>query len=64
MEEGRRAEIQNALKALQKNYELQALDVPEDLCWLYGTFFEDYLHDVEICQDFACRSRERMQRLF
>lgn len=62
-EEGRRAEIQNALKALQKNYELQALDVPEDLCWLYGTFLEDYLHDVEICQDFACRSRERMAEI-
>lgn len=62
-EAGRRAEIQNALKELQKNYELQALDVPEDLCWLYGTFLEDYLHDVEICQAFACRSRERMAEI-
>lgn len=61
--EGRRAEIQNALKELQKNYETQALDTPEDLCWLYGTFLEDYLHDVEICQAFACRSRERMAEI-
>ena len=60
---GRRAEIQNALKELQKNYETQALATPEDLCWLYGTFLEDYLHDVEICQAFACRSRERMAEI-
>lgn len=62
-EEGRRAEIQKALKELQKNYETQDLAVPEDLCWVYGTFLEDYLHDVEICQAFACRSRERMAEI-
>ena len=60
---GRRAEIQNVLKELHKNYETRALDVPVDLCWLYGTFLEDYLHDVEICQAFACRSRERMAEI-
>lgn len=59
----RRTEIQNALKELQKNYETSPLDVPEDLCWLYGTFLEDYFHDVEICQNFACRSRERMAEI-
>ena len=60
---GRRAEIQKALKELQKNYETKALDTPSDLCWLYGTFLEDYLHDVAICQDFACRSREKMAKI-
>ena len=39
------------------------LAVPADLCWLYGTYLEDYLYDVEICQDFACRSRERMAEI-
>ena len=29
-----------------------------DLCYLYGEYLDDYLHDVEICQRFACRSRE------
>lgn len=62
-EQGRRAEIQEALKQLQKNYKTQALDAPEDICWLYGTFMEDYLHDVEICQRFARRSRERMSEI-
>ena len=60
---GRRAEIQKALKELQKNFETKELDTPSDLCWLYGTFLEDYLHDVAICQDFACRSREKMAKI-
>ncbi len=34
--------------------------MPEDLCYLYGTYFQDYLEDVEICQRFARRNREKM----
>ena len=34
--------------------------MPEDLCFLYGRYLEDYLHDVEICQRFARRNREKM----
>ena len=59
-EEGRKGEIQDALKKLRNDFETQDLLVPEDLCWLYGTFLEDYLADVEICQRFAKRSRELM----
>ena len=59
-EQGRRSEIQDALKELKNSFEVQDLLVPEDICWLYGTFLEDYLHDVEICQRFAKRSREIM----
>ena len=62
-EQGRRSEIQSTLVALAKEYEAKEPDVPEDLCWLYGSFLEDYLHDVEICQKFACRSRERMAEI-
>lgn len=51
------------MKQLKKNYKTQALDAPEDICWLYGTLMEDYLHDVEICQRFAKRSRERMAEI-
>lgn len=53
---GRRKEIQAALKALQ--WEDQPLTVPEDLCYLYGEYLQDYLHDVEICQQFARCNRE------
>lgn len=62
-EQGRRSEIQAALKMLEKNYKARMSDVPEDICWLYGTYLEDYLHDVEICQQFACRSREKMAQI-
>lgn len=61
---GKRSEIQSALKALKDSYETQSLLVPEDLCWLYGSFLDDYLHDVEICQIFARRNRERMAEIF
>ncbi len=62
-EQGRRAEIQNVLKELKQNFETQNLMVPPDICWLYGTFLEDYLHDVEICQAFARRNREKMAEI-
>lgn len=55
---GRRKEIQTALKAL--SWEEREATIPEDLCFLYGTYFEDYLADVEICQRFAKRNREKI----
>ena len=55
---GRRNEIQAALKALK--WEAREATIPEDLCFVYGQYLEDYLHDVEICQRFARRSRELM----
>ena len=62
-DDGRRNEIQAALKELAKEFEDQAPDVPNDLCWLYGDFLRDYLHDVEICQRFARRNREMMAEI-
>lgn len=62
-EEGKKSEIQTALKALEKEYKGKCPDVPEDLCWLYGSFLDDYLHDVEICQTFARRNREKMAEI-
>lgn len=59
-EQGRRNEIQEALKQLKwEVFEAEA-PMPEDLCYLEGKYLEDYLHDVEICQTFARRSREKM----
>lgn len=57
-EQGRRSEIQAALKAISWNK--RETTIPEDLCFLYGCYFEDYLHDVEICQKFARRNREKI----
>lgn len=58
--QGRRGEIQAALKELNSGFETRPLDAPLDLCWLYGTYLDDYLHDVAICQSFAMRNRERI----
>lgn len=55
---GRGKEIQEALKAISWNR--KEATIPEDLCFLYGTYLEDYLHDVEICQQFAKRNREKI----
>ena len=60
---GRRGEIQAALKQLKKQYDGRQAAIPEDLCFLYGTFLEDYLHDVVICQRFARRNRELMAQI-
>ncbi len=59
--QGRRQEIQAALEAISWN-QLQAT-MPEDLCYLYGQYLEDYLHDVVICQHFARRNREKMAEI-
>ncbi len=62
-EQGRRSEIQATLKALEAEWQAKCPTVPEDLCFLYGTYLEDYLHDVEICQRYARRSREKMAEI-
>ena len=36
--------------------------MPEDLCYLTGKYLEAYLHDVEICQQFARRNREKWRK--
>lgn len=61
--EGRRCEIQRALMELEEEYGDKTPEVPEDLCWLYGKFLEDYLHDVELCQQFARRNREKIAEI-
>ena len=59
-EQGRRSEIQDALKELKWKKETLHPDIPEDLCYLSGKYLDDYLHDVEICQEFARKNREKM----
>ena len=57
-EQGRKSEIQAALNEIA--WAKRETTMPEDLCYLYGSYFEDYLHDVEICQRFARRNREKI----
>ena len=58
--EGRRREIQTELKRLEGEWEAKEPTLPRDLCYLYDSFMEDYLHDVVVCQKFAERNRAKM----
>ena len=60
-EQGRKSEIQDVIKAIA--WEYRDCFIPDDLCFLYGEYLEDYLHDVEICQRFARRNREVMAEI-
>ena len=56
--EGRRSELQEVLKDLNRGFQAKEAEIPADLAFLYGSYLEDYLHDIEICQNFARRNRE------
>lgn len=60
-EQGIRVEIQAALEKISWNQ--RETTMPEDLCYLYGKYFEDYMHDVEICQRFARCNREKIAEI-
>ena len=61
--EGRRGELQEALKELNRAFQAKAAEIPADLAFLFGSYLADYLHDIEICQDFARRNREVIARV-
>lgn len=61
--QGRKNEIQAALKQLSWDKANKETTIPEDLCFLYGRYLEDYLYDAVICQAFARRSREKMAEI-
>lgn len=56
--QGRKREIESALKALA--WEARENTMPEDLCFVYGEYLDDYIHDEKICQEFARRNREKI----
>ena len=62
-EEGRKKEIQSTIKKMEKEWKEKSPTMPRELCYLYGTFMEDYLHDIDICQQFAKRNREKMAEI-
>ena len=61
--QGRRSEIQDAIKALKREFKAKSSEIPADLCFVYGKYLEDYLHDVHLCQEFAKRNREHMAKV-
>lgn len=55
--QGRRNEIQSAIKELHRKFSPNPLGIPKELCYLTGKYREDYLHDMKICQHFAAVNR-------
>ena len=62
-EQGRRSEIQSTLNQMAKEWKEKEPTMPRELCYLYDGFMEDYLHDINICQQFAKRNREKMAEI-
>lgn len=58
-EQGRMQEISTELAELKKKKE-QATVLPPALLPISGQNFKDYMHDIEICQEFARLNRERI----
>lgn len=57
-EQGRKAEIQKALKELEKEYKENKPILPNELCYLEGKYRDLYLHDMKICQEYASLNRK------
>lgn len=55
-EQGKTDIIQEEIKKIKANYD----GVNKDLLPLYGDDFQNYLHDMNICQKFAWENRERI----
>lgn len=55
--QGKRKEIQSAIKELHKNFNPNPLKIPKELCYLTDKYREQYLHDMKICQEYAIENR-------
>lgn len=60
---GRKEELQNMVKKLQKSFRPQKMDIPQGLCYVEGQIREDYLHDMRICQRWAKINRRLIVNL-
>ena len=61
-EQGRKQEIQKALKELEAEYKENKPNLPNELCYLEGKYREMYLHDMRICQTYATTNRANIAR--
>ena len=55
--EGRQKEIAQAIKTLKNT---KTTNVPKDLCYLEDDDFNDYIHDMEILENFAYWNRKQV----
>lgn len=60
---GKRKLIGGALKELKVQYDALTPSYPKDLCFLTGVYRDQYLHDMNICQEYATLNRETMANI-
>ena len=60
---GRKTEIKAKLAELEKDYKNKKSEIPHDLCWVYGKYFHQYMHDLGYCQEFARKNRETIAKV-
>lgn len=58
--QGKKNEIEKAIKELHRKFNPNPLGIPKELCYLTGEYRERYLHDMQICQRFAVKNRDEM----
>lgn len=58
--EGREKEIETAIKAISSNNESK---IPDTLCYISGTDFDDYIHDMNLAQKYAAKNRQTMAEI-
>ena len=51
--EGKHRDIENTIKILK----MQAPDIPKDLAYVEGKLMDDYIHDMDITQEYAYENR-------
>lgn len=59
---GRDKEIQSAIEDFKKSHISKPNDIPSELCYLTGQHRDDYLHDMQICQEYAVLNRSKIAR--
>ena len=62
-DQGKRSLIQVALKELKNQYECLQPAFNRDLCYLTGEYRDKYLHDMNICQQYAELNRQTIANI-
>ena len=59
-EQGRKSEIEGEIKRLKREFKSQIPLYPDELAYLSDKYFDDYVHDMKICQEYADLNRKLM----
>ena len=60
---GRKDELQDVIRELHNSFKMRKPTIPPDLSYLEGTYREDYLHDMRLCQQWAKINRRMITGL-